>query len=415
MNNRFNKDQRSSRKNSINRVKNTKSFRSHSDKRKSEFDRSSSNYLQNQQFSTDEDTNDLRNKYQPNYRIRNNNNRTSDFNRLSNNPPTKSRNNINSYESKNDKRIINRRGEYSDNTYSNAKRDSLNPAFNEEHNLRAHNESFSNSPPADLLWGRHTTEAALLAGRPIHRIWCTSEIRSTPKFFQLLRDSKATGVLVEEVSWSRLGQITKGAVHQGIVLQTAASKTLELTSLIKACKSLGDSALLLAIDGLTDPHNLGAIIRSAEALGAHGMVLPQRRSAGLTGSVAKVAAGALEHLPVARVVNLNRSLEKLKDSGYTVIGLAEEGDVTLPEIELDGPIVIVTGSEDKGISLLTRKLCDSLVRIPLRGVTPSLNASVATSICLYEVARKRWMRTLSGQAPSPRTVKPQFINEKSSE
>jgi len=262
-----------------------------------------------------------------------------------------------------------------------------------------------------LIWGRHSTEATLLGGRAIHRIWCTSELRSTPKFFQLLKDSKASGVLVEEVSWSRLGQLTNGAVHQGIVLQIAASKTHDLKNLIDACKAFGDSSLLLALDGLTDPQNLGSIIRSAEALGAHGLILPQRRSAGLTGSVAKVAAGALEHLPVARVVNLNRSLEKLKDEGYTVVGLAEEGSSTLSEIKFNGPLVVVVGSEDKGISLITRRLCDQLVRIPLKGVTTSLNASVATSIFLYEVARSRWMRSISGQDPSPRLLKPQISTE----
>ncbi len=277
-----------------------------------------------------------------------------------------------------------------------------------EYNQVSHSESFAKNVSEDLIWGRHSTEAALLSERAIHRIWCTSEMRSSPKFFQLLKDSKASGVLVEEVSWSRLGQLTKGAVHQGIVLQIAASKTLDLKDLIEACKPFGDKSLLLALDGLTDPQNLGAIIRSAEALGAHGLVLPQRRSAGLTGSVAKVAAGALEHLPVARVVNLNRSLEKLKNEGYRIIGLAQEGDLTLSEIKLDAPLVVVVGSEDKGISLITRRLCDQLVRIPLRGVTTSLNASVATSIFLYEVARSKWMRSISGQAPSPRLVKPQI-------
>ncbi len=272
-------------------------------------------------------------------------------------------------------------------------------------------ESFSKTLSDDLIWGRHSTEAALLGGRAIHRIWCTSELRSSPKFFQLLKDSKSSGVLVEEVSWSRLGQLTNGAVHQGIVLQIAASKTHDLKNLIDACKAFGDSSLLLALDGLTDPQNLGAIIRSAEALGAQGLILPQRRSAGLTGSVAKVAAGALEHLPVARVVNLNRSLEKMKDEGYTVVGLAEEGPSTLSEIKFQGPLVVVVGSEDKGISLITRRLCDQLVRIPLKGVTTSLNASVATSIFLYEVARSRWMRSISGQDPSPRLLKPQISIE----
>ena len=275
----------------------------------------------------------------------------------------------------------------------------------------SYSESFTKTLADDLIWGRHSTEAALMGGRAIHRIWCTSELRSTPKFFQLLKDSKASGVLVEEVSWSRLGQLTNGAVHQGIVLQIAASKTHDLKNLIEACKAFGDSSLLLALDGLTDPQNLGAIIRSAEALGAQGIILPQRRSAGLTGSVAKVAAGALEHLPVARVVNLNRSLEKLKDEGYTVVGLAEEGPSTLSELKFQGALVVVVGSEDKGISLITRRLCDHLVRIPLKGVTTSLNASVATSIFLYEVARSRWMRSITGQDPSPRLLKPQISTE----
>ncbi len=272
-------------------------------------------------------------------------------------------------------------------------------------------ESSPHAPEAvadDLLWGRHATQAALEAGRPIHRIWCTSELRSASKFLQLLRDAKSSGVLVEEVTWARLGQLTGGAVHQGIVLQTAAAETFDLGDLVKGCSALDEAPLLLALDGLTDPHNLGAIVRSAEALGAHGVVLPQRRSAGLTGSVAKVAAGALEHLPVARVVNLNRSLETLKSSGYRVIGLAEEGDLTLEEVDLDGPLVIVTGSEGQGLSMLTRRHCDQLIRIPLRGVTPSLNASVATALCVYEVARRGWMKGLKGQNPSPRITRPQL-------
>ena len=233
-------------------------------------------------------------------------------------------------------------------------------------------------------------------------------MRSAPKFMQLLRDAKASGVLVEEVTWARLAQMTGGAVHQGIALQTAAADTLNLPDLIDGCSELNEPPLLLALDGLTDPHNLGAIVRSAEALGAHGVVLPQRRSAGLTGSVAKVAAGALEHLPVARVVNLNRSLETLKDAGYRVVGLAEEGDQTLEEVDLEGPLVVVTGSEGQGLSMLTRRHCDQLIRIPLRGVTPSLNASVATALCLYEVARRGWMKGLQGQTPSPRIVRPQL-------
>ena len=272
----------------------------------------------------------------------------------------------------------------------------------------SNNQLNSKDIKPDLIWGRHASQAALETGRPIHRIWCTPELRSSSKFFQLLRDSKTSGVLLEEVSWARLGQITNGNVHQGIALQTAAVQTLDLKKLIQACSSLNESPLLLALDGLTDPHNVGSIVRSAEAFGAHGLVLPQRRSAGLTGSVAKVAAGALEHLPVARVVNLNRSLLELKKGGYSVIGLAEEGTITLQEADFNGPLVLVIGSEDKGLSVLTRKNCDQLVRIPLRGLTPSLNASIATSIVLYEIARNGWMKSLLGQAPSPKLDKAKF-------
>jgi 23S rRNA (guanosine2251-2'-O)-methyltransferase len=124
--------------------------------------------------------------------------------------------------------------------------------------------------------------------------------------------------------------------------------------------------------------------------------------------VAKVAAGALEHLPVARVVNLNRALDTLKREGYRVVGLAGEGTVSLEEADLDGPLVIVTGSESDGLSMLTRRNCDQLVRIPLRGATPSLNASVATALLLYEVARRGWMKGLKGSQPAPRIVRPQL-------
>lgn len=257
----------------------------------------------------------------------------------------------------------------------------------------------------DLVWGRHPALAALESGRPIHRIWCTPEMRCSSRFLQLLREAKAGGVLVEEVTWARLAQLCGGAVHQGIVLQTAAAETLDLETLLAGCRQLDEAPLLVALDGITDPHNVGAIVRSAEALGAHGLVLPQRRSAGLTGSVAKVAAGALEHLPVARVVNLNRALETLREEGFRVVGLAEEGTVSLGEVDLQGPLVVVTGSEGAGLSLLTRRHCDQLVRIPLRGVTPSLNASVASALLLYEIARRGWMASIRGQDPAPALVR----------
>ena len=385
------------------------SYRFNKDKRNSKtstFNKRSSSYSRKNSDETKSNYNARRNKNRIN---RFSSDQTNQYS-LDNQSSEKSRSNIHVSSDYRGSRRVDRRD-------SNPSYRNRNPnAFKNEIRAGAkepvsYSESYSKTLSDDLIWGRHSTEAALLSGRAIHRIWCTSELRSSSKFFQLLKDSKASGVLVEEVSWSRLGQITNGAVHQGIVLQIAASKTYNLNNLIDACKPFGDSSLLLALDGLTDPQNLGAIIRSAEALGAQGLILPQRRSAGLTGSVAKVAAGALEHLPVARVVNLNRALEKLKDEGYSVVGLAEEGSSTLSEIKFQGPLVAVVGAEDKGISLITRRLCDQLVRIPLKGLTTSLNASVATSIFLYEVARSRWMRSISGQDPSPRLLKPHVSAE----
>ena len=410
---RFNKDTRNS-KNSSSNKRSSNYYRQDNDSKKNNFnDRKRTNNKINR-LSSDQLSQYSLDNESPG-RSRNSNQSTSNY-RGRNRFDRKSANS--SYRNQNTQETSNYRG---NNRYE---RNGRNPSLRNKNTQEtdkyktgenkepiSYSESFTKTLSDDLIWGRHSTEAALLGGRAIHRIWCTSELRSTPKFFQILKDSKASGVLVEEVSWSRLGQLTNGAVHQGIVLQIAASKTLNLSNLIDACKAFGDSSLLLALDGLTDPQNLGAIIRSAEALGAQGLILPQRRSAGLTGSVAKVAAGALEHLPVARVVNLNRSLEKLKDEGYTVVGLAEEGNATLSEIKFQGPLVVVVGSEDKGISLITRRLCDQLVRIPLKGVTTSLNASVATSIFLYEVARSRWMRSISGQDPSPRLFKPLINTE----
>ena len=411
---RFNKDTRNS-KNSSSNKRSSNYSRQDNDSKKSNFnDRRRTNNKINRHSSDQVNQYSLGKEFSD--RSRSSNEANSNY-RGSNRFERKSTNS--SYKNQDSQETNNYRGS------NRFERKSTNPAYRNKNSQGAssykreenneplsYSESFSKTLSDDLIWGRHSTEAALVGGRAIHRIWCTSELRSTPKFFQLLKDQKASGVLVEEVSWSRLGQLTNGAVHQGIVLQIAASKTHDLKNLIDACKAFGDSSLLLALDGLTDPQNLGAIIRSAEALGAQGLILPQRRSAGLTGSVAKVAAGALEHLPVARVVNLNRSLEKLKDEGYTVVGLAEEGSSTLSEIKFQGPLVVVVGSEDKGISLITRRLCDQLVRIPLKGVTTSLNASVATSIFLYEVARSKWMRSISGQDPSPRLLKPQISSEK---
>ena len=234
----------------------------------------------------------------------------------------------------------------------------------------------------DWIWGKHSVFSVLNSGRSINRVWCTAEIFSSERFYLLLKNLKSKGVLIEEVSWSRISQLTYGAVHQGIALQLASSQTITLDKLIDISKNKSSNPIVVALDGVTDPHNLGAIIRSAEAFDCKGIIIPQRRSAGLTGTVAKVAAGALEHIPVSRVVNLNRAIEKFKKKGFIVVGLSGEGKVNISEFKEKAPFVVIVGSENKGISLLTQKSCDYLLKIPLRGKTSSLNASVATAITL---------------------------------
>ncbi len=239
----------------------------------------------------------------------------------------------------------------------------------------------------DLIWGKHSVLSVLETKSPVNRIWCTSEVRSSEKFFLLLKEIKNKGVLVEEVPWSRISQITLGAVHQGIALQKSYSKTVKLQDLISYCKSKSSHPTLICLDGITDPHNVGAIVRSAEALGCKGIILPQRRSAGLTGTVAKVAAGALENIKISRVVNLNRSLLELKEEGFLVVGLSAESNVNITDFKEKVPLVIVIGSENKGLSLLTQKNCDYVLKIPLIGKTPSLNASVAAAISIFQLSK----------------------------
>ncbi len=239
----------------------------------------------------------------------------------------------------------------------------------------------------DWIWGKHSVFEALINERAINRIWCTSEIFSSEKFYILLKDLKSKGVLIEEVSWNRLSQLTFGASHQGVALQLACSKTISLQELIDFSNKNSANPIILALDGITDPHNVGAIIRSAEAFNCKGIIIPQRRSAGLTGTVAKVAAGALEHLPVSRVVNLNRALEELKKNGFLVIGLSGDGQLSISKFHEKTPMVLIVGAEDKGISLLTQKKCDFILRIPLKGKTSSLNASVAAAISLFHLTK----------------------------
>jgi 23S rRNA (guanosine2251-2'-O)-methyltransferase len=246
----------------------------------------------------------------------------------------------------------------------------------------------------DLIYGRHPVLAALESHRPLHRIWILQKLRYDPRFHSLLMQAKANGAVIDEVEARRLTQMVRGANHQGVVAQTAPYSYTDLQVLIEQAKAKTDQPVLIVADSITDPHNLGAIIRTAEALGAQGLVIPQRRSAGITSTVVKVAAGALENFPVARVVNLSRALEELKLAGFWIYGTAAEASQPVHTTQFTGPVVLVIGSEGEGLSLLTQRYCDALVSIPLRGSTPSLNASVAIGMVLYEIFRQRWVNIL---------------------
>ncbi len=246
----------------------------------------------------------------------------------------------------------------------------------------------------DLIYGRHSVEAAIEAKRSLNRLWVNAKLRYDARFRPLIIEAKANGAVIDEVDGLRLSQLTQGANHQGIVAQVSAYGYVELDKLVEQAKSAARRPVIIAADGITDPHNLGAIIRSAEAIGAQGIVIPQRRAVGITSTVAKVAAGALENLPIARVINLGQSLEYLKSSGFWIYGLTAEAAQPIHTTDFSAPVVLVVGAEGNGLSLSVQNLCDVLVAIELKGKTPSLNASVATGMALYEIYRQTWLNKL---------------------
>ncbi len=277
-----------------------------------------------------------------------------------------------------------------------------NPVINKSRQNRSNFEypSSTSSTEAeetsDLIYGRHSVLSSLENQRSLNRIWITSRLRYDHRFHDLLLQAKGNGTVIDEVEPRRLDQITKNGNHQGVAAQTAPYEYFDLQDLIEKAKSVTDTPVIVVADSITDPHNLGAIIRTAESIGAQGLVIPQRRAVGITSTVMKVATGALDHFPVARVVNLSRALEELKTAGFWIYGAASSASEPLHTVNFNGPpIVLVIGSEGEGLSMLTQKCCDVLVSIPLQGKTPSLNASVAAGMALYEIYRQRWSNTLN--------------------
>jgi len=271
------------------------------------------------------------------------------------------------------------------------KRDQPEPVFQAD--SQTETEGVQESP--DMIFGRHAIQAALEGERPLNRLWINDRYRFDGRFLPLINDAKANGVVVDEVDQRRLNQLAQGQNHQGIIAQAAAYDYWELDTLITHAKAATTRPVLLAADSITDPHNLGAIIRTAEALGAQGLIIPQRRAAGVTSTVAKVATGAIEHLPIARVVNLRQALETLKTENFWIYGLAAEANRSLHTVEFSGATVLVVGAEGDGLSLLVQQSCDEVVAIPLAGKTASLNASVATGMALYEIYRQQWTGRLN--------------------
>lgn len=237
----------------------------------------------------------------------------------------------------------------------------------------------------DYIAGRHPVIEALKTGRTINKM-LVAENSEGGSLTEILGKAKAAGVIIQRVPRAKLDQIA-GPHHQGVIIYVAPHEYAELEDIIH--RKTGQRPLVLLLDEVEDPYNLGAVLRTAEATGVSGVIIPKRRSVQLTGVVAKVAAGALEHVPVARVTNLVQAMERLKKEGYWLVGADASATQVYTEMDYKGPIGIVIGAEGKGLSRLVKDNCDHLVKLPMLGTLQSLNASVATGVLLYEVVRQR--------------------------
>ena len=252
---------------------------------------------------------------------------------------------------------------------------------------------------ADYVWGRYPVLEALRSRRRVHRIMIAQGPRDAG-LTQVLDQARRAGVPVETASRRHLDELSKNGNHQGVIAVTAPRQYAELDDILSRAEQQGEEPLVVVLDAIQDVQNLGTLIRTAEVVGAHGIVIPEHRAAGLTPAVDKTSAGAVEFLPVARVTNITRTLDDLKKRGIWCIGLDGEAKTRYDQANLKGPIALVVGNEGKGISRLARDHCDLLIQIPMRGHIGSLNAAVAGSIALYEIWRQRgWTDAVgAGQA-----------------
>ncbi|MFO7312003.1 MAG: 23S rRNA (guanosine(2251)-2'-O)-methyltransferase RlmB [Bacillota bacterium] len=239
-----------------------------------------------------------------------------------------------------------------------------------------------------LIAGRNPVREALLAGRPVERL-LVAEGAGGASLAEIVRLAAERGIAVQYADRRRLDRLAEGQVHQGVVAIAAPKAYVPLEEILARAQAQGEPPLLLLLDEVQDPHNLGSLLRSADGAGAHGVVIPKRRSAGLTMTVARTSAGAVEYVPVAQVPNLVQAIRTLKERGLWVVGADMAGEQDLWDADLTGPLAVVIGGEDKGLGRLVRESCDFLIRIPMRGRVNSLNAGVAGAVILFEIARQR--------------------------
>lgn len=239
---------------------------------------------------------------------------------------------------------------------------------------------------SDLLIGRNPVTEALKSGRSMEKV--ILQKGGGGSLGMIARMAREQGIVVEETEKTALDRLSGGGAHQGAAAIVSAHRYAELEDVLNSAKDRGEDPFLVVLDGIEDPHNLGAIMRTAECAGAHGVIIPKRRAVGLTETVAKSSAGAIEYMPVVRVTNIAMTLEKLKEQGIWIYACDMDG-VLYTEQSLTGPAAIVVGAEGSGVSRLVREKCDSIVSIPMRGRINSLNASNAAAILMYEIRRQR--------------------------
>jgi 23S rRNA (guanosine2251-2'-O)-methyltransferase len=239
----------------------------------------------------------------------------------------------------------------------------------------------------EIIEGRNVVLEALKSGRPVDKIFVEDGCQDGP-ILTIKREAKKRDAIIKYVSKERLDQLSENKKHQGVIAYIAAYEYSEVEDIMALAKEKGEEPFIILLDNIEDPHNLGAIIRTAHQAGAHGVIIPKNRAVGLTSTVARTSAGALNYIPVARVTNLSQTIDKLKKEGLWFVSADMDGDV-MYKANLTGPIGLVIGSEGEGVSRLVKEHCDINARIPMKGQIDSLNASVAAGVLMYEIVRQR--------------------------